>query len=196
MPNNEPSSGSEQPTPRRARDEAQLILGQIHGVVWYAVNDAGYWLPPEPTTKDREPLLTADDLRRAAVEVHGHFGTVHAALSTGKFDKRLLEVGMAGVQGHAKKRGFAPAISRFFGDTKETIEGYITRLRSSLQWSGTLIGSITAALEEEIKKVPGAALAAEAIKEFIEVLLNASESSEASQPGRPQPKGGSRGDSS
>jgi hypothetical protein len=175
--NNESSPGSEQ-TPRRARDEAQLILGQIHGVLWLAVNDADYWLTPDSTTEGGEPALTADDVRRAAAEIHGHFGTVHAALNTGKFDDRLLKVGMTGAQGHAKKKGFAPAIGRFFGDTRQTIQKYVSRLRSSLRWSGTLIGSITAALEEEIKNVPGAALAAEAIKEFIEVLLNATESPE------------------
>jgi hypothetical protein len=178
MRNNESSLESEQPTARRARDEAQLILGQIHGVVWLAVNNADHWLPRESSTEDGEPGLTADDLRKAAAEVHDHFGTVHAALNTGKFDKKLLKAGLTGAQGHAKRKGFLPAIGHLVSSAAEKAQDYITRLRSCLKWGGTLIGSITAALDEEIKNVPGAALAGEAIKEFIEVLLNASDAAE------------------
>lgn len=44
----------------------------------------------------------------------------------------------------------------------------------------TLIGSISAARKKEVENVPGAA-AGEAAKEFVEPLLNASESSEKTQ---------------
>lgn len=45
----------------------------------------------------------------------------------------------------------------------------------------TLIGSISAARKKEVENVPGAAAAGEAAKEFVEPLLNASESSEKTQ---------------
>ena len=171
MPNNESLSESERLAPRRARDEAQLLLGQIHGVVWLVVNDVDKWLPKGETTEGGEPELTADDVRRAAAEVHSHFGVVHAALNSGRFDEELVKVGMTGAQGQAKRKGFLPAIRRFF-----TTKGQaISQLRSSLRWSNTLIGCIAAALKKEIERVPGAGAAAEGIKEFIELLLNATE---------------------
>lgn len=111
MPNNESVGESERPTPRRARDEAQLILGQIHGVVWLAVSEVDTWLERREAESD-EPELTADDVRRAAAEVHGHFGTVQAALDTGKYDEELVRVGITGAQGQAKRRGLLPAIGR------------------------------------------------------------------------------------
>ena len=191
MPNNEPSSESERLTPRRARDEAQLILGQIHGVVWLAVNDVDWWIGQEQTTEGGEPGLTGDDVRRAGAEVHGHFGTVQAALNTGAYDEELMRVGLTGAQGHAKKKGLLPAIGRFFTTKKQAVQDYVARLRGSLRWSGTLLGSITAALKKEIENVPGAAAAGEAIKEFLEVLLNATEPPEGGQPARrTQQKGG------
>ena len=191
MPHIEQSAESARPASRMARDEAQLILGQIHGVVWLAVSDAHHWLKQEENTEGGEPGLTPEDLQRAAVEVHPHFGTVHAALNTGKCDKGLLGVGMTGAQGQAKRKGFWPALSRFVRSTRQSIQDYVTRLRSGLRWSETLIGSIGAAVQE----VPGAAAAAEAIKEFLEVLLNATELSEANQANRRTPaKGGSSGE--
>src|SRR5258708_8103895 len=180
MPNYEPSGEPERPTPRGARDEAKLILGQIHGVVWHAVKDVEVWLKPEQTTTGGEPGLTPDDIRRAATEVHGHFGTVHAALNTGEYDEELARVGMTGDQGQAQRRGSRSAIGRFFTGLKRATQDYVARLRGSLRWSGTIIGSITAALKKEIERVRGAAAAGEAIKEFIEVLLNATEPPEGS----------------
>jgi hypothetical protein len=62
-----------------------------------------------------------------------------------------------------------------------------------LRWSGTLLGSITTALNKEIDKVPGAAAAGEAIKEFVELLLNAAEPPEVEQnPPPSQNKGETR----
>jgi hypothetical protein len=86
-----------------------------------------------------------------------------------------------GAQGQAKKKGLVTTLRRFFAGKKEATHNYVARLRNSLRWSGTLIGSITAALSKEIERVPGAATAGEAIKEFIEVLLNATEPIEESR---------------
>ena len=181
MPNEEALGPSEGLTPRRARDEVQLMLGQIHGIVWLAIRDADVWLPQREIADGDEPELTADDLRRAGAEVHEHFGRVHAALNTGKYDQRLVDVGLSGAQGQAKRKGFLPALGRFFASSPQAIRGYLSRLRGSLRWSSTLIGSITTALKEEVGRVPGAAAAAEAIKELIEVLLNATEPLEENQ---------------
>lgn len=181
MPNDETSGPSEGPAPRRARDEVQLLLGQIHGIVWLAIRDADVWLPQRETADGDEAELTADDLRRAGAEAHEHFGRVHAALNTGRYDQRLVDVGLSGAQGQAKRKGFLQALGRFIASRPQAVRGYLSRLRGSLRWSSTLIGSITAALKEEVERVPGAAAAAEAIKELLEVLLNATEPPEEAQ---------------
>ena len=193
MPNNESLSEPERLAPRIARDDAQLLLGQIHGVVWLAVNDVDRWLRQGETTEGGELELTADDVRRAAAEVHGHFAVVHAALNSGRFDEELVKVGMTGAQAQAKRKGFLPAIGRFFATKGKAIHSYVSHLRSSLRWSNTLIGSIAAALKKEIERVPGAGAAAEGIKEFIELLLNATEPTAGSEEiSPPQQKGGAR----
>jgi len=193
MPRSESLSESEHWSARRARDEAQLILSQIHGVVWLAVKDVDLWLETRETKEGSEPELTADDIRRAAAEVHAHFGTVHAALNTGKFDAELVRVGITGAQGEAKRKGFLPAVARLFGRGAQAIHNYAASLRPSLRWSGTLIGSISAALKKEVELIPGAASAGEAIKEFIEVMLNATEPAEVPEVPRPPQKGGAPG---
>jgi hypothetical protein len=177
MPANEPRSESERLIARRARDNAQLILGQIHGVVYLAINDVDIWLEKRETTESDEPELTADDIRKAGAEMHAHFGAIHAALNTGSYDEELVRVGFSGDQVEVKRKGFLPAVGRFVVSRAQAIQNYVTRLRGSLKWSNTLIGSITAALRKEIDRVPGAAAAGEAIKEIIEVLLNATEPS-------------------
>lgn len=176
-----PHEESERPNPRIARDEAQLMLGQIHGIVWFAVFNADKWLKPPPTTQDgdsdfADPELTAEDIRRAAIAMHGDFGKVQAALNTGKHDEELWNVALAGPQGYAKKRGVAAALRHLFRAEKP-IQDYLVRLKGALRWSRTIIGSITAALKKEIEHVPGAAAAAEAIGEFLEILQNTAESS-------------------
>jgi hypothetical protein len=118
---------------------------------------------------------------------------VHAALNTGKYDEALVRVGLTGAQGQVKRKGFLSAIGRFVVSKAQAIHTYVARLRGSLRWSGTLLGSITAALKEEIDRVPGASAAGEAIKEFIEVLLNATEPSEGSQTSHAQQKDESQG---
>src|SRR5262245_48689634 len=101
MPNNQSPNQLEVSPSRQARDEVQLVLGQIHGVVTLAVHEVDTWLE-RPETTGKEPELTADDIRRAATEVHAHFGTVQAALNTGAYDEELPKVGLAGAQGQAK----------------------------------------------------------------------------------------------
>ena len=188
MPDNDPASEAERAAPRRARDEAQLMLGQVHGAVWLAVNEVDEWLSVKDAAPE-EPELTADDVRKAGMEIHGHFGTVHAALNTGACDAELERVGFTGAQGQAKRKGLWSAIRRFASLQAKRSKSYMASLRSSLRWSGTVVGSITAALKEEIDRVPGAASAGEAIKEFIEVLLNATEpTEEGGDPPREQQK--------
>jgi hypothetical protein len=86
-----------------------------------------------------------------------------------------------------------PAIGRFFGSRAQASRSYIARLRGSLRWSATLIGSITAALKKEVEKVPGAALAGEAIKELVDMLLNLTEGTDGDQEPSPvQRKGGAQ----
>ena len=190
MPNKEPLSESKHLTPRQARHEAQLILGQIHGFVWLAVNEVDSWLEQRQATETGEVELTADDIRRASAEIHGHFGILQAALNTGKYDAELVGVGISGAQGEAKKKGFLGSIARFIARKAEAVRDYVTLLRGGLRWSGTLIGSIEAALKKEADRVPGAAAAGEAIKEFLEVLMNATEPPEASREAPPaQQKG-------
>jgi hypothetical protein len=178
---NSPNETLESPNPRRARDEVQLMLGQIHGVVWLAVNDAEKWIEFESGEEVGEPPLTAGDLHRAALEVHPHFGVVQAALNTGAYDEDLVKAGLTGEQGQAKKKGFWRAAGQTLARPFRNVRDYAARFRKSLKWSGTIVGSVGSALKKEIEKVPGAAAAAEAIKEFIEVLLNVSESAEPAQ---------------
>jgi hypothetical protein len=174
MPNrNEGVNNSE---PLQAREEAHKILGQIHGVMWLATKDLTYWL--QQTEEQAGPRLTADDLESATRDVHEHFGTMQAALNTGQFDERLVRAGFAGAQGNAKRKGFWLSIKEFFSGSYEAAAGYLSRYRNVLDWSSSLLGSLGAAFEEEIKKVPGAAAAAEATKEFIELLQNAGESNQ------------------
>jgi hypothetical protein len=181
VPNNELPNESEFQKARLARDEAQLMLAQMHGVVWLATNDVDLWFPRRPTTEDSEPELVADDIRSAGAEVHGHFGAVHAALNTGEYDHALVKVGITGAQGLAKRKGLFPAISRLFRERSNLLKNpraYAARLRACLRWAEPLIGSISAALEDEIKKFHGASFAAEGIKEFMALLSNATESLE------------------
>jgi hypothetical protein len=189
MPNNEPSlSELEGLTARKARDEVQLILGQIHGVVWLAINDADLWPEKKVTIATSDAELNVDDVRSAGAEIHEHFGTVHAALNTGRYDGELIRVGLAGAQGEAKKKGLRNAIARFFSPGADDVKKNVARLRGSLRWSQTLVGSIAAALKGEIERVPGAASAGEAIKEFLEVLMNATEPAESQEPPPGGPK--------
>jgi hypothetical protein len=145
--------------------------------VYLAINDVDIWLEKRETTESDEAELTADDIRKAGAEMHAHFGAIHAALNTGSYDEELVRVGFSGDQVEVKRKGFLPAVGRFVVSRAQAIQNYVTRLRGSLKWSNTLIGSITAALRKEIDRVPGAAAAGEAIKEIIEVLLNATEPS-------------------
>jgi hypothetical protein len=178
---------SENQIARRARNEAQLMLAQIHGTVWLAVNDVDSWISNPATSEDPEPPLSADDIRGAAMEVHPHFGALHAALNTGRYDKELVKVGITGAQGSAKSKGLLAAMGRLFGGRAKA---NASRVRGGLRWGETVIGSITSALKGEVERVPGAAAAGEAIKEFIEVLLNATEPGDAQEPPRPQAKSG------
>ena len=178
--NDHPQGETEASAAAAARDNAQLLLGRVHGLLWVAVEESDLWLPAEQDMAGTE--LTRADLLRAAEEVHPLFGKVHAAINTGMYDADLLNVGFGEAQGEVKKKGFWSAIGRFFGGSLKTaqrtgreINAYLGRMRNGLQWSNTVVGSLSIALKSELERVPGAAAAAESIREFIEVLLNASE---------------------
>jgi hypothetical protein len=180
MPANQPPNVRIEPLPVNPRNEAQLMLGQIHGVVWVAVRDVDSWLEMQSPTQDSS-ALTAEDIRNAAVEIHSKFGLVQAALNTGNYDSQLSGVGFGDAQGPMKRKGFWSSMRGLFR-YKKPGDGYIEHLRKSLRWSGTILGSLGVGLKEELEHIPGAALALEAIKEFVEVILHATEPSGKENP--------------
>ena len=78
---------------RGSRGDVQLLLGQIHGLLWLAVEEVDSWLEASPAETDA-PDLEAEDSRRAGAEVDRHFGRIHAALNTGNYDEELASVGL------------------------------------------------------------------------------------------------------
>jgi hypothetical protein len=148
----------------------QLTLGQIHGVLHRIVLDADFWLP-----RAREGGISIDDLDAAYLEACRQLGTVQAALNTGASDRPLSSRGFSGAQLKAKLKGFWQAVTQYATVAKNNVGTYLGCMKSALGWSGTIVGSVATAFEEEIKQVPGAAAAAEALKEFIELLHNAAE---------------------
>ncbi len=104
-------------------------------------------------------------------------GTVQAALNTGRCDHSLASRGFSGAQLKAKLKGFWGSIASYASATKETLAGYVGAMRSTLAWCETIVGSVTTALDEQIKSIPGGAAACEALREFIQLLQNAAESS-------------------
>jgi hypothetical protein len=158
----------------------QLALGQVHGVLHRVVLDGGLWLPP-PGEAGSESL-TVDDLVAAYLEACSQLGTVQAALNTGAHDRPLASRGFSGAQLKAKLKGFWQAVKRYATASKNNMSAYLVRMQSALGWSGTILGSVSAAFEEELKNTPGAAAAAEAVKEFIELLQHAAESSGDNSP--------------
>jgi len=167
---------------RQARFDAQLVLGQIHGVLDVVVADIGSeeWLAYEP---DNE--ITAEDVRLSYVEICRQFGVVQAALNTGHCDSALVELGFGGAQANVEKKGLLAAIRRLAGKTADRLAA----IKNALKWSGTLTGSITVALQDAIEHIPGAATALEGIREFIETLHNLAESKGA----QPTPRQGKAG---
>jgi hypothetical protein len=152
MAKNEPPAESELAVARKARDEAQLVVGQIHGIVSLAVNEVDHWLEPSGTAQSNEPEINAEDIRRAGAEVHSHFGTVHAALNTGSYDGELVRVGLTGAQREVKRKGFLSALRRYCSGSLESVRDVVATLRPSLRWSKSLIESITAALKKEVER--------------------------------------------
>src|SRR5262245_49244451 len=178
--------GSELPEPLRDRHEMQAIVGQIHGVAALAVANVERWLPKQ--TGDALEI-EAEEIRQAYKEVSMNFGTVQAALTTGELDEGLAQVGLTGPQMQPKKKGFWAAVQRFFRTSGNTVDAWVKRMRSSIGWSNTLLGSLGAAFRKEIEKVPLASAALEGIKEFLEVLEHASESHDAPAPAGNRAKG-------
>jgi hypothetical protein len=152
----------------------QLALGQVHGVLHRVVLDADFWLPPPGEAGSGS--LTVDDLLDAYLEACRQLGTVQAALNTGAHDRPLASRGFSGAQLKAKLKGFWQAVKRYATASKNSVSAYVGRMQSALGWCGTIVGSVSTAFEEELKNIPGAAAAAEAVKEFIELLQHAAES--------------------
>lgn len=180
MPDNHIPNEVLSETPQEAREEAQLLLANIHGLLWLAIQDAGQWYRQSTTDSEQ---LTLNDLQRAVEAGHARFGAVQAALSTGAYDERIRQVGIGGPEGRAKKRGFMSAFVKYpkaGTSDKGTIDigEKLDVLKESLKWGKTIVGSITSAVREEIQKVPGASFLAEGIGELLEVLQGAAETAE------------------
>lgn len=158
----------------------QLALGQVHGVLHRVVLDADFWLPSPGEAESGS--LTVDDLLAAYLEACRQLGTVQAALNTGAHDRPLASRGFSGAQLKAKLRGFWQAVKRYAAATKNSVSAYVARMQSALAWSGTIVGSVSTAFEKELENIPGAAAAAEAVKEFIELLQHAAVSSGDNSP--------------
>jgi len=165
------SDERERADPLRARHDAQLVLAQVHGLVHLAVADVDSWLEA-PQTEVDEVMVTPDDVRRAYTDVARHFGTVQAALNTGEYDDALRSGGLDGPEMTAKKKGFWGALRDFLRIGVEGRQRYLARLAPAVRWSSMLVGSIGAALGGEVKRIPGAAAAAEGVKEFLELISN------------------------
>jgi hypothetical protein len=149
----------------------QLALGQIHGALHHAVSQGREWLPER-----QEDDVTAADLEAAYHEVCPEFGVVQAALNGAEYDRPLRDVGFAGAQGAAKLKGLFSRIRRFCDQSGRNAGSFVQRMVPALRWSGTILGSVAMALQREAGNFPGAASAIEAIREFVEVVLNAAES--------------------
>lgn len=158
----------------------QLALGQVHGVLHRVVLDADFWLPPPGEAGSGS--LTVDDLLAAYLEACRQLGTVQAALNTGAHDLPLANRGFSGAQLKAKLKGFWQAVKHYARATTNNVSAYVERMQSALGWCGTIVGSVSTAFEEELKSIPGAAAAAEAVKEFIELLQHAAGSSGDNSP--------------
>jgi hypothetical protein len=177
MPNDDANSPTT-PTPWEARENAHVMLGQVHGLIYLAVEEADSFFYKGTTDVVGSPVLIADDIRKAAAEIHPKFGVVHAALNTGKCDEDLVHAGMGGAQGNLKKKGLASAITEWLKTTTNNVAERLGRLRGALGWSSTILGSLTAALAKELENLPGGASASEAIKEFLEALEKLAEAAE------------------
>jgi hypothetical protein len=157
-----------EPDPATIRREVQAALGQVHGALHLAVDRAESWLEPN------EAGITADDLRGAYSEVAQNFGALHASLNTGQHDTNLAKAGLAGAQGSAKLKGLRARLARLFdvNGVKAAGAAFVSRLVPVLKWATPFVGSVGSALQKESALLPGAAIAAESLKEFMELLLN------------------------
>lgn len=179
MPNNHIPEEVVTATPQEAREEAQLLLANIHGLMWLTIQGAEEWnLPSTKDAKDNEPQLTLDDLQRAVEAGHERFGAVQAALSTGQCDDQIRRVGIGGPEGRAKKNGFMSALGRYLKAWTGPAVEKLAALKECLKWGKIVVGSIASAIPKEIEKVHGASFAAEGIGELLDVLQGAAETAE------------------
>lgn len=138
-----------EPTPEEARRELQAILGQLHGLISRAMERPSDWCPSE--------LIPS--LEIACLDLGKAFGQVQAELNSGKYDSKLVDVGLAGKQMEPKKKGFWQSLKQFFNPSKEGEPFFLGALGFATRWSGIIVGSLS-------RLIPGA----EVIKEGIEVI--------------------------
>jgi|SRR5215469_6379172 len=156
-----------------ARAIAQRNLGMIHGVMSDVVSDVLPSLPTTPSTNYPVAIL-ADDLNQAAMEVYVHVGTLQAALNTGQLDEGL-DASFGGAQGEVKEKSLLKGIVDYLASKAKSVRDYMSSRKEVLSLCSTLVGSIASAIPREFSNVPGASAAAEAIKEFVELLRNVKE---------------------
>ena len=147
--------------PRQARYDAQLVLGQYHGVMHAAVSEAPGWIPADQL----QPL------RAAYADVASTFGAAQAALNSGAYDAKLAAAGLSGPQVEPKKGGFHQALARWRQGTKQSVAQMIRKLKPVLRWGRPFVGSLATV-------VPGV----EAIGEFADLLQNSIEDWEEADP--------------
>jgi hypothetical protein len=157
------------PPPETARHDAQLILGQLHGVLHTAVEHASRWSPEERIELVRAAYL---DLGRS-------LGIAQASLNSGDYDEKLAPSGLAGPQAGPKKHAVFASVDGFYRAVKAKARDLVGPLKSVLRWGRTYVGSLSF--------VPGV----EAVGEFIEVIQNSIEDADGSE--APEPKDPQRG---
>jgi hypothetical protein len=176
MPN-PPSSTADVPQHVRDRHELQLVVAHVQAVVALSMANLDRWFVP--TATDHETPLTKEDILEAYRSASVHFNTLQGALTSGECDEAIGRVGLAGPEMKAKKNGFFTAVRRFFMTAADKMSDFVSRMHTSLRFGSTILGSVGAALEVELKKLPFAGAAVEAAKEFVEFLDNVAETQEA-----------------
>jgi hypothetical protein len=156
-----PVPGKGEPPPidplLEGRYDAQLVLGQLHGVVSTVVETAPSWMLSDQV----------EVLREASAELGGSFGATQARLNTGEYDHKLPGAGLTGAQAVPKKRGFRRALSGWVKARKQEATELVRALKPVLRWGRTYVSSLATV-------VPGA----EAVGEFLEVVQNSIEDRE------------------
>jgi hypothetical protein len=117
-----------------ARDDAQLFLGQLHGVLYRIVVVDGvrvYGYSEDGSGEDWERLVAAYH------ECEG-FGKAQDALNAGKEDEKLVDEALAGKQGEFKFKGWRSRLRAFYGHHPS-----LPMARRVLGWASGLLESLS-----------------------------------------------------